>query len=90
MDEIRETQQNLSLASNPEPSVVVQFLALNHIQEALETLPFESREAVMLRFHEDMPVKDVAKVLGISVSGAKMRIHRALLKLRLILSDWET
>ena len=89
LDEIRKNQHGLSITSNPEPNEVDEFLALNHIQEALATLPLESREAVMLRFHEDMPMKDVAKILGISVSGAKMRIHRALLKLRQILSEGE-
>ena len=90
VDEIRETQQDLSLASNPESHEIVKRLDLNHIQEALATLPLESREAVILRFHEDMPLKDVAMALGISISGAKMRVHRALLKLRQILSDGET
>ncbi|MBN1847793.1 MAG: sigma-70 family RNA polymerase sigma factor [Deltaproteobacteria bacterium] len=84
-DEIREAQESLSLAS-AEPNN----LDLDHIQEALATLSLESREAVILRFHEDMPVKDVAKTLGISISGAKMRIHRALLKLRRILDERET
>lgn len=89
-EEIRETQQGLSLASNPEPDEMAERIDLHRIQEALATLPLESREAVILRFHEEMPVKDVAKILGISISGAKMRIHRALLKLRQVLSERET
>jgi RNA polymerase sigma-70 factor (ECF subfamily) len=55
---------------------------VERVRASLEELPFEYREAVFLRFHEDMSMKEIARILGISVSGAKMRVHRGLLKLR--------
>jgi RNA polymerase sigma-70 factor (ECF subfamily) len=55
---------------------------MKHIYKTLETLPLDYREALILRYRQDLPVKEVAAGLGISVSGAKMRIHRGLEQLR--------
>lgn len=57
------------------------------IAKALEELPFDYREAVILRYHEEMAMDEIADVLGISLSGAKMRVHRGLNKLRRLLED---
>jgi RNA polymerase sigma-70 factor (ECF subfamily) len=55
------------------------------ITRALEELPFDYREAVILRYHEELTMDEIASALCISVSGAKMRVHRGLKKLREIL-----
>jgi RNA polymerase sigma-70 factor (ECF subfamily) len=90
-NEVRKTHQTRYLEMNPDPIAPnMERLELQQVQEALATLPLESREAVMLRFHEDMPMKEVAQALGISISGAKMRVHRALLRLREILYQKES
>lgn len=49
---------------------------------ALRRLPLDFREAVMLRYNEERSMKEVANVLGIGESAAKMRVHRGLDKLR--------
>ena len=61
---------------------LVERLDADRISESLGKLPLEYREAVILRYHEGMPVKEIALALNLSVSGAKMRIHRGLLRLR--------
>ena len=55
------------------------------VSEVLLSLPFDYREALLLRFHEGLSVGEVAYALGLSLSAAKMRIHRGLLKLRQLL-----
>jgi RNA polymerase sigma-70 factor (ECF subfamily) len=60
-------------------------LNVEKVGMALKQLPSEYREAVFLRFHEGMAMKEIAQALQISVSGAKMRVHRGLLKLRQLL-----
>lgn len=52
------------------------------LRRALLRLPFDQRAAVVLHFHVDLPLADVAAALGISTSGAKKRINRALKQLR--------
>ncbi|HEX9099878.1 MAG TPA: RNA polymerase sigma factor [Candidatus Dormibacteraeota bacterium] len=52
------------------------------LRRALMRLPYDQRAAILLHFHLDMPLKDVAIALGISVPGVKTRINRALKRLR--------
>lgn len=55
--------------------------------KALDQLPFDHREAVLLRFKEELSMKDISRALSVSVSGAKMRVHRALKKLHNMLQE---
>jgi RNA polymerase sigma-70 factor (ECF subfamily) len=80
-EELYETQRSLSVNSEQE-NTLAEKLDAQRVKAALQKLPLDYREAITLRFHEGMSMKDVALALGISVSGAKMRIHRGLLKLR--------
>jgi RNA polymerase sigma-70 factor, ECF subfamily len=48
--------------------------------DEIRALPFESRAPLVLRDIEGWPYEDVAAVLGISVSAAKSRVHRARLQ----------
>ena len=57
------------------------------VVRALELLPIDYREAVILRFREERSMQEIAEMLNLSVSGAKMRVHRGLEKLRAILGD---
>jgi len=61
---------------------VEQKLEMSYVLKAMEKLPFDYREALILRFRAELPMKDIARALSISVSGAKMRVHRALKELR--------
>jgi len=57
------------------------------VLEALYRLPDDFREALILRYREDLSMQDIARILDLSVSGAKMRIHRGLIKLRELFSE---
>jgi RNA polymerase sigma-70 factor (ECF subfamily) len=83
--ELYEMQKTLSVESDRSKSLLERIDA-QRVKEVLQDLPLEYREAVILRFHEGMSIREVASSIGISVSGAKMRIHRGLLKLRRLLS----
>jgi RNA polymerase sigma-70 factor (ECF subfamily) len=52
------------------------------ILDALRGLPPKYAEALALRYVEDMSLDDVAETLGLSLSGAKMRVHRGLRMMR--------
>ena len=52
------------------------------LRRAVMDLPYDQRVTVLLHFHLDMPLSDVAIALGISVPGVKTRINRALKRLR--------
>ena len=48
----------------------------------LRTLSINDREAVLLRFRDGLKMREIADCLNLSVSGAKMRVHRGLEKLK--------
>ena len=52
------------------------------LREALAALSEPDRVALFLYYYLDLPIEEVARVLGVSVNGSKSRIHRALLRLR--------
>jgi RNA polymerase sigma-70 factor, ECF subfamily len=52
------------------------------LARALARLPDGDRQALFLRFYLDLPIEEVATVLGISASAAKGRIYRACHRLR--------
>ena len=54
----------------------------NELQEALLRLPPKLRNVIVLRDVYDLPHEAIAAELGISVSAAKVRLHRARRKLR--------
>lgn len=62
-------------------------LEAHSLKQALGMLPLDYREALILRFHDGLDMQEIAAMLAISVSGAKMRVHRGLEKLRAILGE---
>ena len=56
------------------------------VSRALDALPYKYREAFLLRYHNELSVKEIAKLTGQSEASAKSRIMRARLALREYLS----
>jgi RNA polymerase sigma-70 factor (ECF subfamily) len=60
----------------------VGWLEGDDLRRAVGSLPDAERAAILLHFHLDMPLTDVAIALGMTVPGVKTRINRALKRLR--------
>lgn len=54
---------------------------LQAVLAALQELPEADRAAVLLRAEEGMPYEEIAATLGISAVSARVKVHRARLKL---------
>jgi RNA polymerase sigma factor (sigma-70 family) len=52
------------------------------LDAALDRLPRNQLLALSLDYHLDLPIEEVARVLGCSPATARVRIHRALAVLR--------
>jgi RNA polymerase sigma-70 factor (ECF subfamily) len=52
------------------------------IERALQTLPDDQREAFLLKHVEEMEYEEMAEVTGAGVSALKMRVKRAIERLR--------
>ncbi len=55
--------------------------AVAQVMARLQTLPEADRTALLLRAHDDLPYEDIARLLGITVGAAKVKVHRARLRL---------
>lgn len=64
--------------SHPSDEALVQ----QKIQEALEEISVNQRAAFTLRYFEDMPTADIARVLGCAEGTVRVHIRRSLLALR--------
>ncbi|MFI6505053.1 SigE family RNA polymerase sigma factor [Nonomuraea typhae] len=66
------------------PSFEETFCELHlRLEDALDRLPTRMREAIMLRYYEDMSEPEIALALGISVGTVKSTVSRGMAKLRL-------
>ena len=54
----------------------------DRLARELDRLPMDQRMVVVLRFFLDLPMPEVADVLGIPLGTAKSRLHRGLGGLR--------
>lgn len=75
----------------PLPEVVAPQVAdLGHherIDQAIAALPPRERAVFVLRHHEDLPLAEIAEVLGMALGTAKATLHHALIKLSASLKD---
>ncbi len=57
--------------------------------DALQTLPDETRTVMLMHYGEGAKLADIAEGLGKSLSAVKVQVHRARLRLRLVLGGVE-
>jgi RNA polymerase sigma-70 factor (ECF subfamily) len=73
----------------PTPPLTEQHLERIDIDRGLARLSQRDRQALFLHFYLDLPIDEVAQVLGISPGAAKGRIYRACHRLRPELTEEE-
>jgi RNA polymerase sigma-70 factor, ECF subfamily len=84
-----EAEQDPNIDSAGDPQAHEEFarsLDGLSLKKALNGLKIQYREAVMLRYREDRSMDEIAQILGLTVSGAKMRVHRGLEQLKAIMN----
>lgn len=63
--------------------------AVLDVRSALKRLPYRRRACVVLRYAFDLPEREVAEILGISVGAVKSRTSRGAKQLADLLKDLE-
>ena len=71
--------------NNPEQAVSKQQEA-EALARYIQRLPVSLREAVILRYYFYLSFEEIARILCISLSGAKMRVYRGLEKLEIMMN----
>jgi RNA polymerase sigma-70 factor (ECF subfamily) len=60
---------------------------MNQVAEALALIPEDQREVIILRFFEELTLREIATVCGVSINTAASRFRYGMQKLRQILED---
>jgi RNA polymerase sigma-70 factor (ECF subfamily) len=47
------------------------------VQRVLNEVPLQHRDVLVLRYYQGLSVEEIAEVLGVSATAAKVRLHRA-------------
>ena len=55
---------------------------LNHLQKAVERLPYKQRMVVTLRIYQELTFEEIGEALNIRANSAKVNFHHALEKLK--------
>ena len=67
---------------NPGPDELVQYrLEIKRVQEALQAMPEIDRAAFILRVQQELPYDEIARILELSLSAVKVKVHRIRRKL---------
>ncbi len=64
-------------------------LTLSAVLRQLQDLPEIDRAALILRVQHELPYAEIARILGISLASAKVKVHRARLNLTAVRAEWE-
>jgi RNA polymerase sigma factor (sigma-70 family) len=86
-DAVNDSRSDESL--DPE-ALVIQQQAVDTVRRAIEELPVDFREAIVLRELEGMSYKDIAAVVGIPVGTVMSRLARGRERLLVILGSAKT
>ena len=76
----REQREESELARRLVPLTLAP--EVDEMWSVVQRLPDHQRAVVVLRFYEDLPEAEVARILGCRVGTVKSRLHRALATLR--------
>ena len=58
---------------------------MSRVREGIDKLDETYRDIILLRFTEDLPPKEIARITGLSENVVSVRIHRGVEKLRTLL-----
>jgi len=59
-----------------------EFSIVNEIRDFLNTLPYEEREVIFLKYYQGFDCKEIAKIIGVSERKTYILIERAVEKIR--------
>ncbi len=70
-----------------ETGMMMRWALREELARALARLAPATREAVVLKFVEDLSYEEIAAITGSSIPALKMRVHRGCLRLRALLPE---
>ncbi len=90
LDYIRKSSKIVYMDKDPEGSYAQEHSEENiDLHKALSGLDEKSRIIIVMRYFEDLPIKEIAVVMGMPVSSVKSVLYRGLEKLKINLEESE-
>jgi RNA polymerase sigma-70 factor (ECF subfamily) len=90
LDYIRKSKKIIFMDKDHEDSYVPEDRGeAIDLYEALSVLDEKSRIVIVMRYFEDMPLKEIANILDMPLSSVKSMIYRGLEKLKINLEEGE-
>jgi RNA polymerase sigma-70 factor (ECF subfamily) len=92
----REMSRETAARSSFEPGIdqgvqterdLMQEQKIRRLEICLRKLPADLREAVVLRFYQDLSFEEIATISGTSLSAVKMRVYRGLEQLQQLMNN---
>ena len=80
--------QDIDPSDHPEKALQSQKIQ-EHIREALDKLPSQQKTVFVLRFYQDLSLKEIGRVMKLSEGTVKSHLFRTLRKLREYLKFYE-
>jgi RNA polymerase sigma-70 factor (ECF subfamily) len=85
--DVDEITANLVVETSKDPhALYVSKLECEQVREAIQHLPVDFREVILLREYEELSYQEIASVLGCPIGTVMSRLARARSKLRPLLS----
>lgn len=70
------------LASEPAPETLLRDQRTLHVRRALQAIPTEMRQVIVMKEYEDLTFAEIAEILQIPVSTVKSRLYTGLQQMR--------
>jgi len=74
--------ENLIVSDGDVKSTLMKRIAAEQVRELLKHVNDEEREILLMRYHIELPMKDIADIVDRSEGNVRVIIHRALAKLQ--------
>ena len=71
--------------AHPQPPAEPVRMDTDELFDVLADLPARMRAAIVLRYYQDLPEREIAELLGCAPGTVRSLIHRALARLRLVI-----
>ena len=89
LDHVRRGPPPAPRSATPGPDVEETLVLRGALVAALGRLPERQRAAIALRYLADLPERDVAQAMGVSLGSVKTHLRRGLTRLRTTIDDPE-
>ena len=96
LERLRKNKHHAELSErHPDPGPAVETVneyrdEIKMFRNALQQIKEVDRTAFILRVQHELPYEEIARVLGLSLSAVKVKVHRVRLKLISMVNDEET